>query len=831
MDMKALLRSLALTIALSIAAVGQPWASALEREKLIADLLSRLTLEEKVSLMGGTGFDTKAIPRLGIPTLRMTDGPLGVRTGRATAFPASIALAASWDTALVRRVGEALGREAKAKDKNVLLAPCVNIHRVPHGGRNFESFGEDPFMAARMAVAYIRGVQSEGVAATVKHFAVNNQELERETVDARVSERALREIYLPAFEASVREADVMAVMNSYNRLNGPYTTESAHLNLDILKNGWGFRGLLMSDWGATHAVAPAANAGLDLEMPTGRHFGDSLLQAVRSGEVQESTIDDHVSRILRLALDNRIDQASPKADAGVITSRAHQALNREAAAKGIVLLKNEGSILPLDRSSLRSLAVIGPNADILRTGGGGSSMVSPTLAVSPLASIREAAPSLDVRFAQGVKLEGDLVPIDPAQLTPGGGMSGKGWKAEYFDNMNLAGKPKLTRVEPLIDHDWVGDSPDTTIPSDQFSARWTATLTPDVAGERLLEVSSDDGIRLWLDGVMLVDDWKNHAEIYHKVRVNLDAGRTYELKLEYYEDGGSAVVRCGWSVDQKGKIEEAASAARSADAAVLFVGYSARFESEGFDRPDLLLPAHQVRLIKAVAAANPRTVVVLNSGAAVLMEDWVGDVPALLEAWYPGQEGGHAIAQVLFGDVNPSGKLTTSFLKRWEDYSSYGTYPNEPGVAQYTDDVFVGYRHVDRAGIEPRFAFGHGLSYTTFTYENLRVKLQEGLPAPRVEVTFDIVNTGERAGAEIAQVYVANPSGVLERPRQELRGFARVDLAPGERRSIRIELEPRAFSYYDTHVKNWVAPPGDYGIRVGSSSRLIRFTESIALRN
>lgn len=828
--MKALVRVLVLTISVSVAAAAQPLSPDVKLENRIADLLTKLTLEEKVSLMGGTGFDTKAIPRLGIPTLRMTDGPLGVRTGRATAFPASIALAASWDTALVRRVGAALGRETKAKDKNVLLAPCVNIHRVPHGGRNFESFGEDPFVAARMAVAYIEGVQSEGVAATVKHFAVNNQERERDFVDVRVSERALREIYLPAFEASVIEADVLAVMNSYNRLNGPYTTESRHLNHDILKNGWGFRGLLMSDWGATHSVAPAANEGLDLEMPFGTHFGDSLLAAVRAGEVAVSAIDDHVARILRLALSDKMYQGSPKADTSVLAGREHQMLNREAAAKGMVLLKNDGVTLPFQRARLKSVAVIGPNADILRTGGGGSSMVSPTSAVSPLSAIREAAPTVDVRFAQGVKLEGDLVPIDPAQLSPGGGLPGNGWKAEYFSNMNLSGKPALTRIEQIINHDWVGDGPGGTLPADQFSARWTATLRPATSGERILEVSSDDGIRLWMDGELLIDDWTNHAEIYHGVPVKLEAGRSYEIKIEYYEDGGSAVARCGWSVNQEGKIDEAADVARSAEAAVVFAGFSARFESEGFDRPDLLLPAEQVRLIKAVAKANPRTVVVLNSGAAVLMEDWVDDVPTLLQTWYPGQEGGHAISQILFGDVNPSGKLTTSFLKQWEDYSSFGTYPNPTGVAEYSDDIFVGYRHVDRARIEPRFAFGYGLSYTSFAYENLQVNVLAGLPNPRVEVTFEVVNTGSRAGAEVAQVYVSNPAGAVERPRQELRGFARVELAPAERRTVRVELGARAFSYYDVDGKEWVASAGDYGIRVGSSSRLIRFAEIITLR-
>ncbi|MEK6650018.1 MAG: glycoside hydrolase family 3 protein, partial [Bacteroidota bacterium] len=336
------------------------------QEKRIATTISRMTLEEKVALLGGTGFDTRPLPQYGIPSLRMTDGPVGVRTGRATAFPASIAMAASWDTALIRRLGGALGRETKAKDKNVLLGPCVNIHRVPHGGRNFESFGEDPFLAARMAVSYIRGVQSEGVAATVKHFAVNNQEHERDFVDARVSERALREIYLPTFEASVREADVLTVMNAYNRLNGPYCTENVHLNIDILREEWGFTGLLMSDWGATHSVAPAANGGLDLEMPFGAHFGDSLLAAVRKGSVRESVIDDHVARILRVALREGLYQGTPKADTTVLAGALHRELNRQTAREGIVLLKNDRTILPFNRSNLSSLAVIGPNADVLR---------------------------------------------------------------------------------------------------------------------------------------------------------------------------------------------------------------------------------------------------------------------------------------------------------------------------------------------------------------------------------------------------------------------------------------------------------------------------------
>ncbi len=827
MAKNSLLRITVLIAFVSVYAVGQRTITSANLDARVADIVAKLTLEEKVSLMGGAGFDTKPIPRLGIPSLRMTDGPVGVRTGRATAFPSSIALAASWDTALVRQVGEALGREAKSQDKNVLLAPCVNIHRVPHGGRNFESFGEDPYVAARMAVAYIKGVQSVGVAATVKHFAVNNQENERDFVDARVSERALREIYLPSFEASVTEAGVLAVMNSYNRINGPYATENAHLNLNILKNGWGFRGLLMSDWGATHSVASAANGGLDLEMPHGEHFGDSLLTAVRAGNVQESVVNEHVTRILRVALWDGLYQGSPKADTSVLTSAAHRDLNRKAAGEGMVLLKNEGSILPLDRSAVRTIAVLGPNAAILRSGGGGSSMVSPTSATSPLDAIRGMVPGAEIHYSQGVPLEGDLIPIDPALLTPAGATAGHGWKAEYFDNMTLTGKPAITRIDPKINFDWVGDGPGDGMPVDQFSARWTATLRPDVSGERLLEVSSDDGIRVWLDGTLIIEDWSNHAETYLNAPVVLEAGRAYELKLEYFENGGSAVVRCGWSVRQEGKIEEAAEFARGADAAVVFAGLSARFESEGFDRKSLELPAEQVRLIAAVSAVNPRTIVVMNSGAAILMEDWVDEVPAILQAWYPGQEGGNAIADILFGIVNPSGKLTTSFLPKWEDYSSFADYPGVTGVAEYRDAIFVGYRHSEKAGIEPRFAFGHGLSYTSFEYEDLSVRVVSGLPDPQVEVSWDVINAGSRPGAEVSQVYVSNPAGSVERPRKELRGFTRVELQPGERFTCRVTLSARAFAYYDVQQKKWTIPSGDYGIRIGSSSRLIHFGEII----
>ncbi len=798
-------------------------------DKRVQDLLQRMRPEEKVDLLGGTGFDTKPVERLGIPSFRMTDGPVGVRGKKSTAFPSGIAMAATWDTTLIRRIGVAIGEEAIGNGRNTLLGPCVNIQRVPQGGRNFESYGEDPFLAARLAVGFIEGVQSTGVVATVKHFAVNNQETERTKVNVKVSERALREIYLPAFEASVREAGVLAVMDAYNKVNGPYCTANRHLNIDVLRKEWGFRGVLMSDWGATHDAVEAAERGLDLEMPTGKFLNRSLLGLVKQGKVTQAAIDDKVSRLLWTMMTAGFFDRPRKSDLSLVDNPGHRALNREAARNGIVLLKNEGELLPLDREKLRSIAVIGPNAATARVGGGGSSKVNFTYAVSPLEGIRAAAgKECPVQYAAGCELEGDVAPIDSTLLHPSAERLGEcGLMGEYFANLSLRGAPAAVRLDQNLSFNWGDGSPAPKVGVDSFSVRWTGVLVPRESGNYSIQVASDDGSRLYLDDRLLIDDWKVHEAYVNSANVALEKGRVYRIRLEYYENTGGASLQLGLQLRSADEYAEAVRTAATCDAAVVCVGLSNHQESEGFDRKTLELPEEQVGLIVAVSRVNPRTVVVLNSGAPVLMTPWIRDVHALIELWYPGQEGGNALADILFGDASPCGKLPCTFPVRWEDCPAYGSFPGTPEEAVYSEDILVGYRNFDAKKIEPLFPFGFGLSYTTFSYRDLSI--EQGADGG-VSVTFVVRNTGSRDGAEISQVYVAGPGTGLPRPPKELKGFRKVFLAAGKEQAVTVHLDHRAFALFDPGKNGWVVEPGAYQILVGSSSRLIRFAGEVTMR-
>ena len=797
-------------------------------EDRVKDLVQRLTLEEKVDMLGGTGFDSKPNERLRIPQFKMTDGPVGVRTGKSTAFPSGIAMAATWDPALIHRIGKAIGEEVVGKGRNTLLGPCVNIQRVPHGGRNFESFGEDPFLAAQIATEYIKGVQSTGVIATVKHFAVNNQETDRDRINVKVSERALREIYLPAFEASVKEAGVWAVMDAYNKVNGWYCTANGHLNIGILKKEWGFKGVLMSDWGATHNALEALNGGLDIEMPTGKFLNRSVVDLVKEGKVAQATIDDKVSRLLYTMIATGLFDNRRSADPGLVDNPAHRRLNREASRAGIVLLKNEGGILPFDRQKVRSIAVIGPNAANARVGGGGSSKVDFTYAVSPLEGIRNAVGNHGVvNYAIGCQLEENIVPIDSTLLHPSADRLGEyGLTGEYFANLSLSGAPAVTRVDRKIYFDWEDGSPHPMIGIDSFSVRWTGVLIPHASGKYTFQVASDDGNRLYLDDQPLIDDWSDHGLLTSSATASLEKGRAYRIRLEYYEHLGAAVVQFGATLHGNEGYAEASTAAASSDIAVVCVGLSSNRESEGFDRKTLELPAEQVGLIDAVMRANPRTVVVLNSGAPILMSEWLSKVPVLLEEWYPGQEGGNALADILFGEANPSGKLSCTFPKRWEDCSAYGSFPGTAEETEYTDDILVGYRHFDARNIEPLFPFGFGLSYTKFVYGSPRVERGKN---QLVKVFFTLRNAGSSEGAEVAQVYVAGPASGLLRPPKELKGFEKVVLKPGEEKIVTIELDRRSFALFDPVKKDWVIEPGEYQIQIGASSRDIRLTSSVSL--
>ena len=513
MEVSALARGL-IILSCGVVALVATAPAQTDIESSVRELVRKMTLEEKISMLGGTGFASKPLPRLGIPSLNMTDGPVGVRWGVSTAFPASIAMAATWDPSLIRRVGEALGREARAKGRNMLLGPCININRVPVGGRSFESFGEDPYLMSRMAVEYVRGVQSEHVIATAKHFAANNQEFERTSIDEKVDERALREIYLPAFKAAVGEGGALSVMSAYNKLNGLWCSENPRLLTDILKKEWNFRGFVVSDWGAVHSTVPTANAGLDCEMPTGEFMNEKLLlPAVRSGEVSESVIDDKITRMLRVMYLDGLFSPQGAPDAGAVNSPAHRSLAREVESAAIVLLKNEKSLLPIDPSRVRSVAVIGPNGAVARTGGGGSAYVSAPYGVSPLEGITSrGAGKIKVQTAQGCLMEGELAPVEPAALRPPGHPRGvSGLKGEYFANQELSGTPVLTRTDSAVNFDWGEGPPGAGVPNEHFSVRWTGSLVPPESGEFDLSIRSDDGSRLYVNGELFIDNWGDHA--------------------------------------------------------------------------------------------------------------------------------------------------------------------------------------------------------------------------------------------------------------------------------------------------------------------------------
>jgi beta-glucosidase len=799
-------------------------------EERVEDLLSRMTLEEKIEQLSGLGFETKENKRLGIPVLKMADGPVGVRHGQATAFPAAVGLAATWNTQLVEKIGAAIAMEAKSKGLNYLLGPCVNIHRHPLGGRNFESYGEDPFLASRLAVAFVKGVQSEKVLASIKHFACNNQEWERFKLDVTVEERALREIYLPAFKAAVKEADVWTVMAAYNKLWGDYCSENRHLLVDILKEEWGFRGFVVSDWGGTHSTINAANNGLDLEMPYGKFFNEKLLGAVEKGEVSEAVIDDKIRRLLRVRFKAGLFDQPPLVDETVVHREEHKQLALEAAKQSIVLLKNEGNVLPLDKNKIKSLALLGPNAAEARIGGGGSSKVTPFYSVSPLESLEKALGSdIAIKYAPGTAIRGDIIPLDSRYMVPVNTTPGKtGLWAEYFPNIKLEGKPVLTRLDKQVNFNWGYDAPHPALhrPDDRniFSIRWTGKLLPPKTGEYNLEVIHNDGLRLYVGDQLLIDNWKKNRIVYKTASIGLKAGRTYSIKIEYFFDGGISVVKFGWRLSHHDYLAEAVELAKNSDAVVIFVGLHNRFESEGFDRRRLDLPGQDI-LIKAVAGVNRHTIVVLNTGTPVLMGPWLDKVAAVVQAWYPGQEGGIAIADVLVGNSNPSGKLPFSFIKSTDDAPAFKDYKDKSLSSPYSEGIFVGYRYLDKHGIEALFPFGHGLSYTRFEYSNLRVTPPEvgvGEGDFSVTVNVDVRNTGKRKGAEVVQVYVKDVECSVERPVKELKGFEKVYLEPGEKKTISIKLNRDAFAFYDPDRRQWVVEPGEFEILVGRSCKDIR---------
>ncbi len=802
-------------------------------------ILRQMSREEKTAILSGQDvWNTVPIPRLGIPSVVMTDGPHGVRAthpevgrkmGPATAFPTGISMGASWDPELIEAVGRALGEETRGMGCDILLGPCVNIVRDPRGGRNFETYSEDPYLAGRLAVAYIRGLQDSGVGASLKHFAANNYEIERFRASSQVDERTLREIYLPQFEMAVKESQPWTVMCSYNRINGVYAGENAHLLREILKDEWGFEGAVISDWAATHTPFESVANGLDLEMPGPARYFRLLGDALNNWQIDEQKVDQAVRRVLRLVvLSGRLDGRTSKGAANI---QAHQALARRLAEEAITLLKNEGGVLPLDKDRLQSVAVIGPNAGSAVISGGGSSRVEPPYRVSPLGALQKV---LEVAYERGCDNYDQPFDVPRPWMT---GPDGKpGMHAAMYASADCSGQP-LYAQDGLGSDFWFHTSWTTQAPPN--SVRWTTRLTVPEDGRYQISLSHNSTVRLYLDDRLILESRSTSLPDRAgggpaSAVCELKAGQAVGLRLDYLRDPGQEIIfyklGIGLTFDPGAdpRLARAVELARRSEAALVFAGYPDAYESEGTDRPDIDLMGRQDELIAAVAAVNPRTVVVLNTGAPVRMP-WLDRVAAVVQAYYPGLENGNAVASVLLGQVNPSGKLTVTYPVRIEDSPAYinSSYPECREVV-YGEGVFVGYRYFDKKDVKPLFPFGHGLSYTTFAYSGLQLpgKVKAG---ERFKVALKVKNTGKVAGKEVVQLYVADTRSALPRPPQELKGFAKVALGPGQTKTVSFSLDERSLAYYDPARKGWVAEPGEFEVRIGSSSRDIRLAGKFVL--
>lgn len=798
-------------------------ASVDRTEQKVDSLLSLMTLDEKLEQISGVGFDTRPNDRLGIPTLRMTDGPVGIRWDKATALPAAVALASSWDDSLLYQVGQLLGKEAKARGRNFFLGPCVNIHRFPIGGRNFESFGEDPYLAGRTAVPYIQGVQDQNVLACVKHFACNNQEWSRDDVNAVVGEQALHEIYLPAFKAAVQEGKTWTVMTSYNKVNGQWTAENDYLLNEVLKKRWGFTGFVVSDWGAAHSTAQSANAGLDLEMPFGDYYNDSLIhQALGRGEITEDIIDDKVRRLLRVRFDAGMFEGKLEPDESVLHSERHKKVAYEAAVKGIVLLKNDKDMLPISPVKAKKIALIGPNAAFARVGGGGSSKVTPFYSVSPLEGLQSRlGEAVQLTYSLGAIIKNDIRIIENDFFEPIN--SHQGLKAEYFGNIGCKGKPQYVRSDKEVNFLWYYDAPYRDFhgadDSNYFSVRWTGKLKAPKSGQYKFQVMHNDGVRFSINGKVLIDQWRDRRKSEtEEVTIELEEGQVYDIQLDYYNNGGVSEIKLGWEIPNTDLIAEAVEAAKAADMAIVCVGLSDHFEGEGRDREFLILE-NQDRLIQAVNKANPNTVVVVISGTPPVMEAWADDVPAIVQAWFGGQEAGNAIADILLGHRNPSGKLPCSFYKSQKDSPGFSDYQNADLQSKYVEGIYVGYRYLEKYQIQPRFPFGHGLSYTDFSYGSPSYSQGEN---NQIVVELELTNVGKVAGTEIAQLYIKSLNPKLKRPVKELKAYQKVWLEPSETKTIRLEVNHQDFEFYDIKTHTWKVASGQYDLLIGSSSQDIR---------
>ncbi len=789
-------------------------------------LLDSLTLDEQISLLAGIdNWHTAAIEHAGIPSMRVSDGPAGVRgtsfTGPASVnVPCGTSLGATWDPVLVETIGQLLGRETRAKGARVLLAPTVNLHRTPVGGRNFECQSEDAYLSARITVGYVKGVQSEGVAACVKHYVGNDTEFERMTIDSQIDQRTLREVYLQPFEAAVREAGAMAIMTAYNRINGPWSADSKELLTDVLRDEWGFDGIVMSDWFGLHSTVEGLEAGLDLEMPgPPRLRGQRLAEAVAAGTVEASLVRSTARRMLRF-----MDRIGAIADGGPgpeITrdEPEDRELIRAAGAAGMVLLRNKDDALPLAANAFERVAVIGPNALRGRIMGGGSALVNAVHQVHPLEAItrRIASDQTQVLHAPGCSIHRGLPPLTPDSITDG--------RVSYFANSaDLEAGGPVVLTEDLRRFSLIWPEAPNGLDRATFAVRIEATLTPTVSGEWNFGVMSVGRARILVDGIVVADDadsplggsFFGMGTKQVVGTVSLESERSYKFVAEY-EGRGEGLLR-GVIIGGSGPVvvdpfAEAVDLAARSDVSIIVVGTNEDWESEGYDRPNIDLPGRQDELVREVAKVSPRTIVVVNAGSPVAMP-WVDEVDAVLFTWFPGQEFGDALVDVLLGEVDPGGRLPVTLPRRFEDSPSFEHHPGRNGAAKYLEGRLIGYRWYDTTGREPLFAFGHGLSYAAAEIVSAQI-----VSPTSVEVV--VANRGDRRGQVVVQVYGCDPegTGAADDPAQQLVGFAKATLVGSQTSTLTVQLNPRWASHWDVTSKSWAVRPGSRELRIGFSSR------------
>jgi beta-glucosidase len=803
----------------------------------IDDLLNQLTLDEKISMLAGSGlWYSTGIPRLNIPVFQVADGPNGVRgvwsrmSPTAAATPIGIALGATWNPELVERVANVLGEEVKDKNANILLAPTVNIHRTPIAGRNFECFSEDPYLSGMIASAYIKGLQDRGVGACIKHFVANDQEFERTTISSEVDERTLREIYLEPFRIAIRNSNPWSIMSGYNRVNGTYACQNDHTLKEILKKEWGYEGVVISDWFGTYDDG-AASGALDIEMPGPARWAasDKVKKAIQSGTLTEKDLNDKVLRLLRVLEKAGLFDRTHRPEDRANDRPAHRQVIREAGGEAIVLLKNEKDLLPLKK--VKSIAVIGPYAATAQIfGGGSSSGFLPHYKVSPFDGIKQRAGArIRVNTAPGCFIYKNLPAPAPETLSTRDGLVGL--DLSLFNGTEFKGAPRHTRVTTLVQHDWFDHSvPD--VDQESFSMRMEGFFTPKENGTHTLSVYAIGSAKLYFDGRLLIDhSSQSDSGKQLTAKLKLKGGQSHAIKLEYSWKGPRMfrAVHIGHQPPHADDlIAEAVKLAKKSDVVVLIAGLNKEWETEGSDRADMKLPGRQDELIERVVKANSKTIVVLNVGSAVEMP-WINKVSTVLQLWYAGQEQGNALADVLFGDVNPSGKLPTTFPVRLEDNPAHTNYPGENGKVRYGEGIFVGYRYYDKKKLAPLFPFGHGLSYTSFKYGRLKLGSKKISINETLTVKVDVTNTGRVAGREIVQLYVHDVKSTFARPEKELKAFQKVELKPKQTKTLTFTLDREAFWHFNDAKNKWDHEAGEFEILIGASSRDIRLQESFTL--